>query len=64
MDPLRDALQSTFELQHKVNDVRFLTTLSGQALITITYNRPIGDEWIDAITTLVETEDVFRDVRF
>ena len=48
MTPLRDAVAAAPVLRHKINDVRFLTTTAGDALATITYNAPIGDEWAAA----------------
>ena len=48
MTPLRDAVAATPVLRHKINDVRFLTTTAGEALATLTYNAPIGDEWAAA----------------
>ena len=45
MDPVKAAIESDEELHLRINDIRFLTTLAGDALVTITYNRPIGDEW-------------------
>ena len=44
-------------LQRKVRDVSFLTTLSGEALISISYNRPIDDEWFEEATALADTLD-------
>jgi len=55
MEPILTAIRDTNELREAINDVRFLTTLKGDALVTITYNRPIGDAWVDAIESLVQT---------
>lgn len=54
MDPVKLAIESDEELHRMINDVRFLTTLSGDALVTITYNRPIGDDWRVAAACLVQ----------
>jgi len=32
-----------------VRDVSFLTTLSGEALVSISYNKPIGGEWVGEV---------------
>ena len=45
MPTLLAAINGSAVLRNRVNDVRFLTTLKGDALVTITYNRPIDDEW-------------------
>jgi len=45
MDPVKLAIESNEELHHCINDIRFETTLADDALVTITYNRSIGDEW-------------------
>mmetsp|Transcript_19834 Transcript_19834/g.39525 ORF Transcript_19834/g.39525 Transcript_19834/m.39525 type:complete len:505 (+) Transcript_19834:107-1621(+) len=52
MGPLLDAVRTTEELRERINDVRFLTTLRGDALITVTYNRPIGEDWAAAAGAL------------
>ena len=36
----------------QVRDVSFLTTLSGEALISISYNKPINETWVEAATAL------------
>ena len=35
-----------------MNDIRFLTTLEGDARVTITYNRPIDEAWVAAAKRL------------
>jgi len=52
MGPILEGIRSIGELREAINDIRFVTTTTGDALVTITYNRKIGDEWIDAIHTL------------
>lgn len=44
MPILRRELESVDELSRKINDVRFLTTTTGEALVSLTYNRPIDEE--------------------
>ena len=39
-------------LSHKLFQVNFLTTLSGQALVTMIYHRPLGDDWLAAAEAL------------
>ena len=43
MPVVREAIETTPVLNDKINDVRFLTTTTGEALVSITYNRPIND---------------------
>ena len=54
MPPLRDALCHEPVLKQRVNDVRFLTTTTGDALVSLTYNRPIDQdgEWLAAAEQL------------
>ena len=41
MPRVRAAVEGDTALSEKINDVQFLTTLAGDALVSITYNRPI-----------------------
>lgn len=45
MPRLKAAWQSSEVLAHKLFQVEFLTTLKGDALITLCYHRPIDDVW-------------------
>lgn len=45
MPPLREAINESGNLSHKLFQVEFLTTLSGQALITLIYHRPLDQTW-------------------
>eukprot|EP00966_Prymnesium_polylepis_P264852 6118580-Prymnesium_polylepis.1 len=57
MGPLLDGLAARSELREKINDVRFLTTSTGDALVTVTYNRPIdgdGGKWEAAAKELAD----------
>lgn len=45
MPKLLTEINSTPELKHRLFQVEFLTTLSGDALITMIYHRQLGDEW-------------------
>ena len=40
-----------------MRDVSFLTTLSGEALISISYNKPINETWVEAATALAASLD-------
>ena len=54
MPLVRAELLRVEELRRKINDVRFLTTQTGDALISITYNRPIDPEvWGGAAEGLI-----------
>jgi len=57
MAPTLEAISASEVLQRKVRDVSFLTTLSGEALISISYNTPIGDEWVEEATPLAAALD-------
>lgn len=45
MPQLREAFLRCDELRRRLFQVEFLTTLSGEALVTLIYHRPLGDEW-------------------
>lgn len=45
MPQLREACLQSDELRRRLFQVEFLTTLSGEALVTLIYHRPLGDEW-------------------
>lgn len=45
MPQLREACLESDELRRKLFQVEFLTTLSGEALVTLIYHRPLGEEW-------------------
>ena len=56
MPVLREEVMRVDELRLKINDVRFLTTTTGDALISMTYNRPIdANVWGDAARELAAT---------
>ena len=48
MPQLQAAWQAEPELSRRLFQVEFLTTLSGEALITLCYHRPLGEEWLAA----------------
>ncbi len=45
MPKLIDAVRDTPILRHKLFQVDFLTTTTGEALISLLYHKPIDDEW-------------------
>jgi tRNA (uracil-5-)-methyltransferase len=55
MQPLREILQTSPELRRKLFQVEFLSTLSGELLITLIYHRPLDDMWQSAAHALSET---------
>ena len=52
MPRLKAAWQASPTLGHKLFQVEFLTTLSGDALITLAYHRPLDDAWAQAAKPL------------
>ncbi|PRB84431.1 tRNA (uridine(54)-C5)-methyltransferase TrmA [Pseudomonas sp. MYb185] len=58
MMPLLDACKAERELGHKLFQVEFLTTLSGEALVTLCYHRPIDEQWDSAAQRLAEQLDI------
>lgn len=45
MPQLKAAWQASNELSHRLFQVEFLTTLSGEALVTLCYHRPLDEAW-------------------
>ena len=45
LTPLREALQATSLLRHKLCQVDFLSTQTGAVLVTLIYHRSLNDEW-------------------
>ena len=52
MPLVRASVEANPVLNEKIGDVRFLTTTTGEALVTITYNRPINESWVEAATAM------------
>ncbi len=46
MTPLLDAINRSETLRQRLFQVEFLTTLSGDALITLIYHKPLDDAWL------------------
>ena len=58
MPKLRDAFLASDELRRRLFQVEFLTTLSGQALVTLIYHRPLGDAWEAEARALEKALDI------
>ncbi|MFI8749287.1 tRNA (uridine(54)-C5)-methyltransferase TrmA [Vreelandella lionensis] len=58
MPKLRDAFLASDELRRRLFQVEFLTTLSGQALVTLIYHRPLGDAWEAEARVLEKSLDI------
>tara|TARA_R110001592_G_scaffold159582_2_gene391167 strand:- start:7522 stop:8607 length:1086 start_codon:yes stop_codon:yes gene_type:complete len=54
MGPLLEACRADPLLGRKLFQVEFLTTLSGEALVSLCYHRPIDDTWDGAAQSLAE----------
>ncbi|WP_397451273.1 tRNA (uridine(54)-C5)-methyltransferase TrmA [Pseudomonas sp. NA-150] len=54
MPLLRSRWEASAVLNHKLFQVDFLTTLAGDAIITLCYHRPLDDAWLTAAQTLAE----------
>jgi len=54
MPQLRDLIQADDILRHRLFQIEFLTTLSGDALITLIYHKPLDDQWRAAALQLRE----------
>jgi tRNA (uracil-5-)-methyltransferase len=54
MAPLLTILKGSTALRRKLFQVEFLSTLSGELLITLIYHRPIEDEWLQLASLIAE----------
>lgn len=45
MTPLLDAINTDSSLSHRLFSIEFLTTTSGEALVTLIYHRRLDEEW-------------------
>jgi tRNA (uracil-5-)-methyltransferase len=59
MAKLLKTLNNQEILRHKLFQTDFLTTLSGQALITLIYHKPLGEEWQAAAQALEDELGVY-----
>ena len=55
MTPLQEILQGCTDLRRKLFQVEFLSTLSGELLITLIYHRPLDDAWHAVAQKLAES---------
>ena len=58
MPKLREACLASDELRRRLFQVEFLTTLSGQALVTLIYHRPLGEAWEAEARALEKALDI------
>lgn len=58
MPRLKQAWIQSSELSHRLFQAEFLTTLSGEALVTLCYHRPLDDNWINQAEKLAEKLDI------
>ena len=58
MPKLREAFLASDELRRRLFQVEFLTTLSGEALVTLIYHRPLGDAWEAEARALEKALDI------
>ncbi|MBT0727726.1 tRNA (uridine(54)-C5)-methyltransferase TrmA [Rosenbergiella australiborealis] len=47
-----EAIKQDPVLRHKIFQIDYLTTLSGEALVTLLYHRPLHDDWVAAASQL------------
>jgi tRNA (uracil-5-)-methyltransferase len=59
MTELMDEINSKETLRSKLFQIDFLTTLSGQALISLIYHRKLDDEWTQSARELQTKLDIF-----
>lgn len=52
MFELLDVIRQDPALRFKLFQIDFLSTLSGELLVSLLYHRPIGEEWIEAVRPL------------
>ncbi len=58
MPQLRDAFLASDVLRRRLFQVEFLTTLSGEALVTLIYHRPLDDAWEEQARALEAELDI------
>lgn len=52
MPLLRDLVNESHDLRHKLFQVEFLTATTDQSVITLIYHKPLDDSWLQAATEL------------
>ncbi|MEH6648459.1 MAG: tRNA (uridine(54)-C5)-methyltransferase TrmA [Motiliproteus sp.] len=58
MFSLLEQLKADLTLSRRLFQVDFLSTLSGELLVTLLYHRPLQQDWIDAATPLQQALDI------
>ncbi|KGK40941.1 tRNA (uracil-5-)-methyltransferase [Nitrincola sp. A-D6] len=58
MFALLDAIRPVKELRFRLFQVDFLSTLSGELLVSLLYHRQIGDDWVAAVKPLREAFNI------
>ncbi|MGL6253132.1 MAG: tRNA (uridine(54)-C5)-methyltransferase TrmA, partial [Billgrantia desiderata] len=58
MPRLREALLASDVLRRRLFQVEFLTTLSGEALVTLIYHRPLDEAWESEARRLQQALDI------
>ena len=58
MAELISAIKSSELLRRKLFQVEFLTTLSGEALVSLIYHKPLGDDWQQLANELQQKLDI------
>ncbi|PJE80864.1 tRNA/tmRNA (uracil-C(5))-methyltransferase [invertebrate metagenome] len=58
MQPLLAAIHQCSDLRHRLFQMEYLTTLSGEALITLIYHRNLDDAWQEAAGKLARQFDI------
>ncbi len=58
MPTLRERLKNEAELRRKLFQVEFLSTLSGEMLVTLIYHRPLTTEWEEQARALAADLDI------
>ena len=58
MQPLMVELQKQEVLRWRLFQVEFLTTQTGEALVTLIYHKPLQEDWLAAVKPLQESLDI------
>ena len=58
LEPLRALLEGNHTLRTKLFQVEFLTTLSGECLVTLVYHRKLDDEWLQEALEVEQTLNI------
>lgn len=59
MPPLLDALKRSELTKHKLYQIEFLSTLSGQMLVTLIYHKKLDEDWAGAARQLEQQFGIF-----